>query len=145
MRTILFALLLLVVVLPRTADAHVAPVDIHVISFTPAKEPDRYIIVFEMVKWHMGGGATPKGKFEVRLRQEPRFCSLETYRECIRILRERITRGPDIRIGLLASKGFQPVPGRRGVFQSVGLGIARSADDRSDERAMIYFIHDDSY
>ena len=147
MRATLFSLLFLSL-FPACAWAHVEMLDIHVISFKPSKQPDSYVLVFDAATTDDGAPINPSGKkqrFEVHLRQDPRFSVAETYREGVRILRDRLSRGPDITIGRMSGRGWQPIAGRKGVFQSVGLNVYRSPEDASDEHAVVYFIHDDRF
>lgn len=146
------AILLSFVVLVASAAgarAHVETLDIRVISFTSETQPDRYVIVFDAVTTDYGettGLPAKRRKFEVHLRCEPRLASsLETYRECVRILRQRLSRGAEVRIGRMSGRGWRPVPGGKGMFESVGLDLRREPGHPSDDRAFIYFIHDDRF
>jgi hypothetical protein len=131
-----------------SAGAHVETLTIHVISFTPEKQPDRYTIVFDAVTSDYGDDynlPARKRRFEVHLRCEPRFGPREEFRESVRILRSRLSHGPALLVGRMSGRGWRPIPGQKNVFESVGLATHRAPDIPSEDHTLVYFVHDDRY
>jgi hypothetical protein len=144
-RTLVLALLSLGV-LP-SASASFEYQDIRVISFVPADKSDRYILVFDAETINYGDRTNlprKKRRFTVRLRCDPAFCKISEYRDAVDLLRQRINQGPDIRIARMSAKGWRPVPGSRGVFESVGLRIPKPPEHR-EVTPVLLFIHDDRF
>ena len=131
----------------RPASAMFDELSIHVVSFTPADKPDRYTLIFDAETTDYGDLTNlplRKRHFTVMLRCEPRFCSLDEYREAIRLLRQRIEHSPDVTIGRMAATGWRPVPRKRGVFESVGLRIPRPPAGVTAPTVLM-FLHDDRF
>ena len=121
--------------------------DIHVISFTPANKSDRYTLVFDAETTDYGDLTNlPKKKrrFTVRLRCEPRFCTIDDYRAAVLLFRQSIERGPDITIARMSATGWRPIRGSRGVFESVGLRIPKPPADYKGSPVLL-FLHDDRF
>jgi hypothetical protein len=130
-----------------SASAHFEFQDIHVVSFVPADQPDRYTLVFDAETKDYGDRTNlprKKRRFTVRLRCEPRFCKIDEYRAALDLLQQRIKEGPDLRIARMSGTGWRPVPGRRGVFESVGLRIPKPPE-RWKGSPVLLFIHDDRF
>jgi hypothetical protein len=133
--------------LSSAAFAHFEFQDIHVISFAPAEKADRYTLIFDAETTDYGDLTNlPKKKrrFTVRLRCEPRFCTIDGYRAAVRLLQQRIERGPDITIARMSGAGWRPVRGSRNVFESVGLHIPKPPPDFKGSPVLL-FLHDDRF
>jgi hypothetical protein len=127
----------------HSATAMFESLPIHVISFTPAKKGDSYTIVFDAETTDYGDRMDlprKKRRFTVALRREPRFCTLEQYQEAVQLLRRRIAESSDVTVARMSGTGWRPVPGKRGVFESVGLLIPRPPADYKGTPVLL-FIH----
>ena len=142
---LLIALLLLAVAPHTLASSEFQ--EIHVISLVPDDKPDRYTIVFDAATTDYGERRNlPREvrRFTVLLRCEPRFCTLDEYREAIQLLQRRLSGSPDITIARMSATGWRPVSSRRGVFESVGLRVPKPPKDYKGAPALL-FLHDDRF
>ena len=120
---------------------------IHVISFTPGAKPERYTIVFDAETTDFGDRTNlprKRRRFTVMLRCDPRFCRLDAYRDAVQLLRRRIEQSPDVSIARMSGTGWRSVPGKRGVFESVGLYIPKPPPEDTGPPILL-FLHDDRF
>lgn len=127
--------------------AHDVLQKVHVVSFAPAGKADRHTIVFDAETTNYGDLTNlplKKRRFIIRLRCEPRFSTMDQYRAAIQLLQRCIAESPDITIARMSSKGWRPVSGQRGIFESVGLRIQEPPKDHNGP-PVILFLHDDRF
>jgi hypothetical protein len=121
--------------------AHVEMLNVHVLSFKINDQRDRCILKFSAITTDDGYRINlppQKRLFEVHLIPS-KDASLEEIKSGISILEKRISNGSDISIGRMSGRGWSPVPGKKGIFQSGGIKVHRPEGTLSDDDAVIYF------